>query len=969
MNEFNYQGLTQLQVEESRTKFGNNVLTAVKRDSLWTIFIGNFNDPVIRILLIAAVIAIGIGIYTGSFIDGIGIITAILLATFLAAINEYRASKEFEILLKYNEEKQVIVIRNGKKTAIDKKDIVVGDIVILSEGYEVPADGEVLDSVSFRVDESSMTGESDPNLKMSKEMAEGKPSDKQYKTHELFKSCIVVEGSCIMQITRVGNNTEIGKILKEVIEDEDVKSPLDKQLEKLSKLIGVVGFSVAFLTFMALFLRNVFINEAFAFSHQQWYFLTVAFVGGLILLYKVWMPIVFDGFELLNKEKELPKDLENQDLKTWSKYILFGLLFISILIVLPKLFGIVKTFEGYWINLTAINLLIEFFMIAAVLIVVAVPEGLVMSVVLSQSYNMRKMKRENTLVRKNNATETIGATTVICTDKTGTLTQNKMSVSEFEMHMPHEHDIVIESIFINSTASLEVSNVNNKIIVKRIGNHTEGALLNHLYDKNNFDIDALRNSFNLIDRKPFSTEWKMMATYGVTKNNKKINYLKGAPEIIINKCSQIFSKENDKEIPLTHEKSRNLLNEIELLEKKGRRVLAFAYKFDCNDFEAANYIFLGYVAISDPLRPDVQAAMSLSKSAGIEIKIITGDARLTSQTIAENAGIWDNQNEWIHLSGDEFRQMTDDELLAICSKIKIISRATPDDKKRLVSLLQRVNEVVAVTGDGTNDAKALKSADVGLSMGSGTDLAQEASKIVIINDSFFSIMNGVKWGRSLYHNIQRFILFQLTINVATLTIAMLGPFVGLEIPLTAVQLLWINLIMDTFGALALATEPPNPDVMNEKPRNPKEFIITKKMAIRIFVDGFVFVLILLAYLFATGLYKPDKLPPQELIYKESMFFTLFVLLNFWNLFNARTFGMNKSVFSGFLDNKGFVIIASVIFIGQILMIQYGGGFFRTIPISFKDWILVLVLTSIVLWFGELRRLYGRIRRINYKLSS
>ncbi len=957
----NYTGLTAKEVAESRQKSGDNVLTAIKRDSLWSIFIGNFNDPVIRILLIAAAIAIGIGFYTGSFIDGVGIIVAILLATFLAAINEYRASKEFEILLKYNEEKKVVVIRDEAKTLVDKKDIVVGDIVVLSEGYEVPADGEVLESDTCKTDESSMTGESEPNLKLSKSDSEGKTLKHRFKPWELFRSCTVVEGSCIMRVTNVGNSTEIGKTLKEVIEDEDVQTPLNKQLEKLSKLIGVVGFSVAFLTFLALFLRNVFLNEFFTFTNYQWYFLNVLFFGGLLILYKVWMPIVYDAFELFGNEKEAPDDIENNSFKTWLKYIFAGTIFIALFISAPVLLGIVEGYNHYWINVTVINLLIEFFMIAAVLIVVAVPEGLVMSVVLSQSYNMRKMKKEYTLVRKNSATETMGAATVICTDKTGTLTENKMTVSEFNILLPDHHQLVFESIVVNATASLEVKNQNGKSTLRRIGNHTEAALINHLYDKHRIDVETIRQSFHTISKKSFSTDWKYMATYGINHANEKVNYLKGAPEIILNKCRYIVGVEGGEKEILGKERANAILGEIETFEKKGRRVLGFAFKSNCDNFDENDYVFLGYATISDPLRKEVKHAIASSNEAGIEVKIITGDARLTSQTIAEDAGIWNGDSGLIHLSGEVFSLMEDEDVIQKAQCIKIVSRATPDDKKRFVNLLQRANHVVAVTGDGINDAKALKSADVGLAMGSGTDLAQEASKMVIINDSFISIMNGVKWGRSLYQNIQRFILFQLTINVATLTIAMLGPFIGLEIPLTAVQLLWINLIMDTFGALALATEPPNPDVMKQKPRRPDAFIISKEMIKQIFIDATVFVIILLFYLFYTGLNNPSKLDPHDLMHKQSMFFTIFVLLNFWNLFNAKTFGMKKSVFKDFFINKGFVFIAITIFIGQILMIQFGGDFFRTIPISFNDWLIVLGLTSIVLWFGEGRRYIMRKR--------
>jgi Ca2+-transporting ATPase len=672
------------------------------------------------------------------------------------------------------------------------------------------------------------------------------------------------------------------------------------------------------------------------------------------------MPIVFDALELLNIDKEPPKDVEEQGFFLWLKYLGIGIGFMLVFLTVPVLLGFVNGFIAYVPSLLAIDRIIEFFMIAAVLIVVAVPEGLVMSVVLSLSYSMRKMKLENTLVRKLSATETMGAATVICTDKTGTLTENKMSVSVFKMQLPDIHNIILESIAVNSTASLDVTEIDGKRLVKRIGNHTEAAIIDYLHQKHGFNYEFYRGGFKISQKKPFSTEYKYMATFGESTSSGKVNYIKGAPEVIIDRCS--FIQEGESQIKIDSEKKASILSEIESYQKKGHRVLCFAHKQNCEDFDGNNYAYLGFVAISDPLRKEVAEAMCWSVAAGIDVKIISGDALLTTQTIAEESGIWSigsNANKWLHLSGEEFRKMTDEEVLECCKNIKIISRAKPEDKKRLVTLLQRANEIVAVTGDGVNDAPALKSANVGLSMGSGTDLAQEASKIVIINDSFFSIMNGVKWGRSLYHNIQRFILFQLTINVATLTIAMIGPFIGLEIPLTAVQLLWINLIMDTFGALALATEAPSPEVMREKPRDSNAFIVTKEMTKNIFSDSLVFVGILLCYLFYSGLNNPSALAPHELIYKESIFFTLFVLLNFWNLFNAKVFGMKKSVFSGFFENKGFLIIASTIFIGQILMIQFGGDFFRTIPLKVMDWVFVIGLTSLVLWFGEVKRLLKR----------
>ena len=848
-----YKGLTDSQVNESRAKWGTNDLTPPERESWVKLLLGKFDDPIIKLLLFATLLSLITGYFHGSMVESLGIIIAVFLATFLAFINEFKAGKEFDILNKVNDSTPVKVYRNGAVCLIPKNDIVVGDIVVLAQGDEIPADGKLLDSMDLAVNESSLNGESKDS---SKTHVPVEKFNGAYSPNYVYRGTTVSEGDGVFEVKTVGDNTEIGKTARQASELTGAETPLNKQLNNLSGVIGKVGFAVAGLTFAALVIRDLIVGKL--------------------------------------------------------------------------------TFEA---TIGNFELLLSFFMIAVTLIVVAVPEGLAMSVTLSLAYSMRKMTASNTLVRKMHACETMGAATVICTDKTGTLTQNKMKVQHLSVQ-PDEN--FAKAIAVNSTAFLEVHDG----VVSAIGNPTEGALLAYLTE-NSFDYKAIRNSSKIEQRLLFNTERKYMATLcdGVL-------YIKGAPEIVLGKCSQNTDSEKE-----------SYLEDIKKYQAKGMRCLAFAAAQISDDLkntpieeliDNAPFKYSCFAAIADPIREDVPAAMKECMKAGIKVKIVTGDTSLTAVEIARQAGLWmESDNDSNFITGVEFAALSDEEAKEAAARIKVMARARPADKMRLVRLLQELGEVVAVTGDGTNDAPALNYADVGLSMGSGTAVAKEASDIILLDDSFTSVVNAVQWGRSIYLNIQKFILFQLTINVVALVTALVGPFIGIEFPLTVTQMLWVNLIMDTFAALALATEPSYKNVMDKAPRKVGDFIVDKKMMKRILEQGAIFLAVLITLLVK---FKEDG---EISLYELSVFFSIFVMLQFWNMFNARTLGGNNSAFYRLKENKSFLFIAAIILVFQILIVQFGGGFFRTEPLSFAHWALIISSTSIVLWFEELVRLFRK----------
>lgn len=967
-----FRGLDPSEVEESRRRHGANLLSPPERDPWWKQFLEKFDDPVIRILMIAAVIAIGVGAIHGEYVEGIGIIVAILLATGLAFFNEFKANREFDILNQVSDEMPINVVRAGRHCSVPIKDVVVGDIVFVEAGEEIPADGAVLESVSLQVVESALTGEPDANRKVARgQETEGTatiPADR------LLRGTKVVDGHGVFEVSAVGNATEIGKTARAGVEETGEVTPLNAQLESLSKVIGVVGLAVAVATFVALVCRGVYAGEL-VLTSQQWLVAGLVVAGGLAAIIPVWLPMVYDALELfgkaLGREIEPPSWLDGDDsLRLWLRCIATGAVLGGGGLALAWLSGAIPPNPSAWFPKNAAGTLLQYFMIAVTIIVVAVPEGLAMSVTLSLAYSMRKMTAANTLVRKMDACETIGATTVICSDKTGTLTMNEMRV--FEPVFPAiasgggansaVMQRVVEAMAANSTAHLDRAEAGKP---KPLGNPTEGALLLWL-EGQGFDYVGPRTEFVVGGQLTFSNDRKYMATLGDSPRGGRVLHVKGAPEIVLARCSRMLGAEGPVGLESRFQEIEASLRDF---QARGMRTLGFAYRENPDaggaDLDAAvrDLTWLGFVAIADPIRPEVPAAVRACRDAGIRVKMVTGDNPQTAAEISRQIGLLDGgeARHDTHISGPSFAELSDEQAVDASSRLHVLSRAKPLDKVRLVRSLQAAGDVVAVTGDGINDCGALNYANVGLAMGqTGKAAAKEASDIILLDDSFGTIVKAVKWGRSLYENIQRFIMFQLTINVAALGIALVGPFIGVALPLTVIQMLWVNLIMDTFAALALATEPPHDDVMSRPPRNARDFIITPAMARAIFGVGAIFLAVLVGMLLWMQRNMADvdgQLTPKAL----SIFFGTFVMLQFWNLFNARCLGLKKSAFTGIGDNPSLLLIAAAIFIGTILLVQFGGEkVFRTVPLSAVEWALIIGGTSVVLWVGELRRWLRRV---------
>lgn len=964
-------GLTQEEVEESRRKYGANILTPAQREAWWKLWLEKFDDPIVRILIVAAVISIAVGIFEGNYVEGLGIIIAILLATTVGFLNEYNANKEFDILQQTNDEEPIEVIRDGHYTTVAKKDLVVGDLVVIEIGQEAPADGRAIEAFSLQLNEAKLTGEAAGVHKYTqKEASKYTEKESAYPPDLILRGTVVVEGHGIIEVTAVGDNTEIGQAAREVTIDSEVETPLNIQLERLSKLIGVLGFTIAVLINIALVVQGVVKGELYL-TFEQWYLVGIVVVGLTVALNKIWLPIVYDGLELSGIKEERPAWVEKEGFSEWLKAALLGVGIFGVFLGFGVALDWISLNPTTWLPLTIANKFLTYFMIGVAIIVVAVPEGLALSVTLSLAYSMQKMTKQNNLVRKMHACETIGATTVICSDKTGTLTLNEMRVKEvsFPSFVRCEivrgkeskaEKLILEGICVNSTANLERE---TRKPSRPIGNPTEGALLLWV---EGWGIDYIqeRTEFEVKDQLTFTTERKYMATYGRSPAlGKNILHVKGAPEILLAQCNKYLN--DDGVTNVDYNQRQAIEAELQKYQKSGKRTLGFAYAEEPAKYQPGvelekqkvGLIWLGAVAIADPIRQEVPKAIEMCRAAGVEVKMVTGDSKETAEHIAREIGILEpKDSSGKVISGPEFRAMDYEEALSAVQRVKVIARARPKDKQRLVELLQDLGEVVAVTGDGTNDAPALKQAQVGLAMGKiGTDVAKEASDIIILDDSFNSIENAVMWGRSLYQNIQKFVLFQLTINVAACGLALLGPFIGIDLPFTVIQLLWINLIMDTFAALALATEPPNMEVMKVPPRDPQEFIISQSMATSIFTVAPIFLVFFVGFL--QVIQKDGMVTPLEL----TLFFTTFVMLQVWNIFNAKCFGTSQSVFSSLLNNKSFLAIVGGIFLGQIFMVQFGGTFFRTVPLSWQNWLIITAITSVVLWIGEFWRLLLRLQ--------
>ena len=970
-----FSGLLSDEVIENRKKYGANIMPPPVREPWWKQLLSKFHDPVIRILIIAALIAI----CTGELIEGSGIVIAVLLATLLAFFNEFRAEKEFDILNQVNDDIPIKTIRNQQFSTVPRKELVVGDVIFIELGEEFPADGEVLEAVNMQVDQSKLTGESEPVVKAAADSQEfSSIEESTYPADNVLRGTLAVDGHAYIMITAVGAKTEIGCAAQAASEQVKDETPLNRQLEKLGKVISVLGFGVSAITFSALIVRSIFKGEITQ-TGGQWAVACLLLSGMLVAMIKVWLPVVYNGIELLKGKAEQPRWLRPQSINNWLTVIVIGLLFTSGGLTVLFFTGQLPADINNWLSPSAVPKFISFFMIAVTLIVVAVPEGLAMSVTLSLAYSMRRMTANNNLVRKMHACETIGAATVICTDKTGTLTMNQMRVHETIFpalngktleESQHEQcgRMIAEAISANSTANLSRVNPGEP---EPIGNPTEGALLLWL-NACKQDYELIRENFKVSLQWTFSTERKFMGTQGVSAvTGGTVLYVKGAPEIILERCVSIKEFEGSRD--LNTGDREQLLQQLKEYQAKGMRTLGIACLESVGehtDLEniAVNMTWLGFVVIADPVRAEVPPAIIACRNAGINVKMVTGDNPETAKEIGRQIGLWDDQDaEGRIITGKEFMAMSEEEAIAAAPRLMIMARARPADKLKLVKSLKAAGQVVAVTGDGTNDAPALNYADVGIAMGkTGTAVAKEASAIILLDDSFNSIVNAVMWGRSLYQNIQRFILFQLTINVAALVIAMLGPFIGVELPLTVIQMLWVNLIMDTFAALALSTEPPHPEVMERQPRKSSDFIVTPVMTGLILKTAAAFLAVFIGMLFFM---KHNTRPGEALLSPRelSIFFSVFVMMQFWNLFNARCLGSSRSAFSGLLNNKMFLLIAAVIFIGQVLVVQFGGKVFRAIPLRLTDWIFITLATSVVLIAGEIFRYFKRKELAEQKL--
>ncbi len=864
-NDFLKTGLTSEQVEASRRQHGRNLLTPPKRPSIWRLYAEKYKDPIIRILLIAALFSLGIGIYENEYVETIGILVAVFLATTIGFYFEYDAQKKFDILNALGQEELVTVIRDSQAMQVPRSELVVGDVVILEQGVEIPADGLLLEAINLQVNESSLTGE--PICHKTTDEAHF-DREATYPSNRVLRSSMVVDGHGCMKVDAVGDETEIGHVARHATTFTDIETPLNQQLNRLSKLINKVAFTISLLVFVA------------GTSH------------GLYVYFQELMP-------------GQPID---------------------------------------WAIIAAT--LLKWFMVTVTLIVMAVPEGLPMAVTLSLALNMRRMLRTNNLVRKLHACETMGAVTVICTDKTGTLTQNRMEVADIQSDHHFEEQLA-ENMAVNSTALLEEGSEG-----QGIGNPTECALLLYLR-KNGKNYSEYREKAPLTSQLTFSTERKYMATLVTSSvNQRRMLYVKGAPEVILELCQ--ISTDQQQQIEA-------ILKEY---QAGAMRTLAFAHR-EIADNEGTDCLALaqqgrltleGICAIMDPVRPEVPSAVKNCHDAGIHVKMVTGDNAGTAIEIAKRIGLWtESDREEQVITGAAFAALSDEEALNRIASIKVMSRARPMDKQRFVKLLQEKGAVVAVTGDGTNDVPALNRAQVGLSMGSGTSIAKEASDITLIDDSFRSIATAVMWGRSLYKNIQRFLAFQLTISLTALAISMVGSFLDTDIPLTVTQILWINLIVDTFASLALSTIPPSADVMKEQPRKSSDFILSRFVKKSVGITAGIFFAVLLGILFYFNRWGNNTISLHDL----TVFFTFFVMLQFWNLMNARVLGSHQSAFSQLLNCKGLLFVMSMILIGQILIVEFGGKVFRTEPLDITTWLTIVAGSSLVLWIGEIVRYIQR----------
>ncbi|WP_099203841.1 calcium-translocating P-type ATPase, PMCA-type [Scatolibacter rhodanostii] len=860
-------GLSSAQIESNRSKYGNNMLTREKPESLFKRIIAAASEPMILMLIMAGVIALVVNIIrasTGSeadFLECVGIFAAISLSVLITVVMEGKSAKAFEALSKISDDTVIKVLRNGDTQMLSQRELVVGDIILLSAGDKVPADGRLLQSSGLTADESALTGESVPAKKEAEYSIDDAKTPLAERANMLYSGNFITSGNCKMMVTAVGDNTEFGKIAKELTSTERSSTPLQEKLARLGKTITILGVIAA---------AVVFISELISFAMS----------GGLHL-----------------------------------------------------------------------EEVLEAFVTSIVLIVAAVPEGLPTIVAVSLSINIIKLSQQNALVKKMIASETVGCINVICSDKTGTLTENKMTVSAYYDGRWHEHadeltsDWLIHNVCLNTTADISQDGT-------FIGNPTECAMLN-FYENSSARKNSgksykdERSDHDVLHAFPFSSELKHMTTISKV-DGKIISYVKGSPECVFSMCS------------LSDNEKSNAEHFITKSQEKSMRVIAFAHKEldQMKDYEDEHHhaametdmIFDGFVAISDPLRADVYEAVKNCRMAGIDLKILTGDNIVTAKAIADELHIL--SDERIAVEAREVAELSDEELLKLLPKISVIARSTPTIKMRVVKLLKSQGNVVAVTGDGINDAPALKNADVGIAMGiSGTEVSKQASDIVLLDDSFSTIVKAIAWGRGIYENFKRFIQFQLTVNVSSVIVVFTSILLGLKAPFTALQLLWINIIMDGPPALTLGLEPIYDDLMARKPTKRSDNILSRTMLTRIGLTGvYISVVFLCQYVFNfLGAAEEET---------TTVLFTLFALFQLFNAFNCRELH-TTSIFKHLLKNRIMLIVISITFILQILIIQFAGAFFGTVPLELAMWVKLLALSFSAIILSEIVKLVLR----------
>ena len=860
-----YNGLSDKEVIEKRKKYGDNGLSRKKQDTFFKMFVETLGDPIIKILLIALSIKIIFLFKDFDFYETIGIVLAIIIASFISTISEYGSEKAFERLQEESSKIRVRVIRNSKVVLVDVSDIVLDDIVLLSSGDKVPADGVILEG-TISLDESSLNGEAKEVYKSSST------------SNKVYRGTVVYDGEALIRVDAVGDKTFYGNLASE-IQDKEPISPLKLRLTKLAKTISIFGYIFAGVVALGYLFSVVFIENNF--------------------------------------------DIDKIVATISNGRVMFGHILYALTL-------------------------------SVTLIVVSVPEGLPMMITLVLSSNMRRMLKKNVLVRKLVGIETAGSLNILFTDKTGTLTKGKLEV--IGLYLPNKvfinnvmelssyrnyYDLVIPSLLYNNDSVYDFDN--NRVIG---GNITDRSIMDFIKMKKG-------DEYKVTDKVSFDSKNKYMIS--VVKGASNLRLIKGAPEVIINACNTYYDANGDKKI---FKNKDEMFKKVDDYTKNGIRVLALAISDDVLNLRSfRNVSFLGLVMIKDEVRKEAISGLEMVKAAGIQTVMVTGDNKNTASALAFELGLLSNDDDII-LTSDELAKMSDKDVKKILPKLKVVARSLPHDKSRLVNVARDLDLVVGMTGDGVNDAPALKKADVGFAMGSGTEVAKEASNIVILDDNFMSIVNAILFGRTIFKSIRKFIIFQLSVNICAVMVSLIGPFIGIDQPVTVIQMLWINMVMDTLAGVAFAYEPPLIEYMNEKPKKKGEHIVNKYMFNQIIVMGLYTSLLCLLFL---------KLPSISNLFEQNgghlmpAFFGLFIFCSIFNSFNARTHRIN--IFSNIFKNKAFLIVILFIVIIQIYLIYYGGEVFRTVGLSLYEFNMMILISMTVIPVDFLRKVLLRLRGI------